>query len=110
MAALHGLGHMGAYVYGRPHVGYQALMANALLTYTNALGYVTELLSGDSMRRSAARRIPGLVRGDGYNARRARLFGIEISAGAKSCARATVPADGIDRSAHVARRRRYDLS
>jgi hypothetical protein len=38
---------MGAYRYGRPHVGYQALMANALLTYANALGYVTELLSGD---------------------------------------------------------------
>jgi glycogen debranching enzyme len=37
----------GAYRYGRPHVGYQSLMANALLTYTNALGYVTELLSGD---------------------------------------------------------------
>jgi len=37
----------GAYRYGRPHVGYQALMANALLTYTGALGYVTELLSGD---------------------------------------------------------------
>jgi glycogen debranching enzyme len=36
-----------AYRYGRPHVGYQSLMANALLTYTNALGYVTELLSGD---------------------------------------------------------------
>lgn len=36
-----------AYAYGRPHVGYQALMANALLTYTSALGYVTELLSGD---------------------------------------------------------------
>jgi len=38
---------MGAYRYGRAHVGYQALMANASLTYTNALGYVTELLSGD---------------------------------------------------------------
>jgi glycogen debranching enzyme len=37
----------GAYRYGRPHVGYQALMANALLTYEWALGYVTELLSGD---------------------------------------------------------------
>jgi len=36
-----------AYAYGRPHVGYQALMANALLTYTWALGYVTELLSGE---------------------------------------------------------------
>ena len=38
---------MGAYRYGRPHVGYQALMANALLTFQGALGYVTELLSGD---------------------------------------------------------------
>ncbi len=36
-----------AYAYGRPHVGYQALMANALLTYPWALGYATELLSGD---------------------------------------------------------------
>jgi glycogen debranching enzyme len=42
-----GWASMGAYRYGRPHVGYQSLMANALLTYTNALGYVTELLSGD---------------------------------------------------------------
>lgn len=38
---------MGAYRYGRPHVGLQALMANALLTYDGALGYVTELLSGE---------------------------------------------------------------
>ena len=37
---------MGAYRYGRPHVGHQATMANALLTFDNALGYVTELLSG----------------------------------------------------------------
>ena len=42
-----GWASMGAYAYGRPHVGYQALMANALLTYTSTLGYVTELLSGD---------------------------------------------------------------
>lgn len=42
-----GWASMGAYRYGRPHVGYQALMASALLTYTSALGYVTELLSGD---------------------------------------------------------------
>ena len=42
-----GWASMAAYRYGRPHVGYQALQANALLTYTNALGYVTELLSGD---------------------------------------------------------------
>ncbi|HYY96742.1 MAG TPA: hypothetical protein VE713_19715, partial [Pyrinomonadaceae bacterium] len=38
---------MGAYRYGRPHVGFQALMSNALLQRQNALGYVTELLSGD---------------------------------------------------------------
>jgi glycogen debranching enzyme len=38
---------MAAYRYGRPHVGHQALMANALLTFPGALGYVTELLSGD---------------------------------------------------------------
>ena len=38
---------VGAYRFGRPHVGYGALMANALLTYPGALGYVTELLSGD---------------------------------------------------------------
>ena len=42
-----GWASMGAYRYGRPHVGYQALTANALLTYTGALGVVTELLSGD---------------------------------------------------------------
>jgi hypothetical protein len=38
---------MGAYRYGRPQIGYQAVMANALLTEEGALGYVTELLSGD---------------------------------------------------------------
>jgi glycogen debranching enzyme len=38
---------MAAYRYGRPHVGFQALMANALLRSRSALGYVTELLSGD---------------------------------------------------------------
>jgi glycogen debranching enzyme len=38
---------VAAYNYGRPHIGYQTLMANSLLTYSNALGYVTELLSGD---------------------------------------------------------------
>ncbi|MEA2174123.1 MAG: hypothetical protein QOD00_1715 [Blastocatellia bacterium] len=42
-----GWASMGAYRYGRPHIGYQALMANSLLTYSSALGYVTELLSGD---------------------------------------------------------------
>jgi hypothetical protein len=38
---------MAAYRYGRQHIGFQALMANALLTFPGALGYVTELLSGD---------------------------------------------------------------
>jgi glycogen debranching enzyme len=38
---------VAAYRYGRPHVGFQALMANALLTESGALGSVTELLSGD---------------------------------------------------------------
>jgi glycogen debranching enzyme len=44
-----GWASMAAYRYGRPHVGFQALMANALLTESDAgaLGYVTELLSGD---------------------------------------------------------------
>src|SRR4030095_9998631 len=43
-----GWASVGAYRYGRPHVGYQSLMANALLTYQGALGFVTELLSGES--------------------------------------------------------------
>jgi glycogen debranching enzyme len=42
-----GWASMGAYQYGRPHVGLQALMSNVLLQRQNALGYVTELLSGD---------------------------------------------------------------
>ena len=42
-----GWASVGAYRYGRPHVGYQALMANALLRSRSAMGYVTELLSGD---------------------------------------------------------------
>jgi glycogen debranching enzyme len=42
-----GWASLGAYRYGRPHVGHQALMANVSLNQTGALGYVTELLSGD---------------------------------------------------------------
>ncbi|HEX8455896.1 MAG TPA: GH116 family glycosyl hydrolase [Pyrinomonadaceae bacterium] len=42
-----GWASMAAYRYGRPHVGFQALAANALLTRQGAEGYVTELLSGD---------------------------------------------------------------
>jgi len=79
-----GWASMGAYRYGRPHVGYQALMANALLTYTSALGYVTELLSGDfnaPFGRSShhqiwseAMVITPAMRG---------LLGIEVTAGGK---------------------------
>ncbi len=42
-----GWASLAGYHYGRPHIGYQALMANALLTFQDAYGYVTELLSGD---------------------------------------------------------------
>ncbi|MBV9923742.1 MAG: amylo-alpha-1,6-glucosidase [Acidobacteria bacterium] len=42
-----GWASMGAYAYGRPHVGFQALMSNVLLREQGALGYTTELLSGD---------------------------------------------------------------
>src|ERR1051325_667079 len=76
---------MGAYAYGRPHGGYQALLANALLTYTSALGYVTELLSGDFNQPfgrsshhqvwSEAMVVTPVMRG---------LFGIEVSGGGKN--------------------------
>jgi hypothetical protein len=79
-----GWASMGAYAYGRPHVGYQALMANALLTYTSSLGYVTELLSGDFNQPfgrsshhqiwSEAMVVTPVVRG---------LLGIEVSDGGK---------------------------
>lgn len=42
-----GWASLAAYNHGRPHVGHQALMANALLTYQGSPGHVTELLSGD---------------------------------------------------------------
>jgi len=42
-----GWASVAAYRHGRPSVGFQALMANALLTYAGALGDVTELLSGE---------------------------------------------------------------
>jgi glycogen debranching enzyme len=38
---------LAAYNYGRPHVGRQALTANALLTCQGSPGHVTELLSGE---------------------------------------------------------------
>ncbi|HEX8264997.1 MAG TPA: GH116 family glycosyl hydrolase [Pyrinomonadaceae bacterium] len=43
-----GWASLGAYNYGRPHIGFQALYANVQLKERgNALGYITELLSGD---------------------------------------------------------------
>jgi hypothetical protein len=42
-----GWASLGAYRYGRPSVGLRALMSNVLLRRQWALGYVTELLSGD---------------------------------------------------------------
>src|SRR5262249_49920234 len=86
---------MGAYRYGRPHVGYQALMANAPLPYQGALGYVTELLSSDfnsAFGRSShhqvwseAMVITPVMRG---------LLGIEVSAGANAMSFAPqLPAD-----------------
>ncbi|HEX8338807.1 MAG TPA: hypothetical protein VF621_18960, partial [Pyrinomonadaceae bacterium] len=42
-----GWASVGAYRYGRPHVGLQAFMSNVLLREQGALGYTTELLSGD---------------------------------------------------------------
>jgi hypothetical protein len=104
---------MGAYAYGRPHVGYQALMANALLSYTNALGYVTELLSGEfnaPFGRSShhqvwseAMVITPTVRG---------LLGIEVSAGGKELRFAPqLPANWDRIEAHnvAAGDARYDL-
>jgi glycogen debranching enzyme len=76
---------MGAYRYGRPHVGYQALTANALLTFSGALGDVTELLSGDfnaPFGRSSHHQIwseamvvTPIVRG---------LFGVEVAEGGRA--------------------------
>lgn len=80
-----GWSSMGAYRYGRAHVGYQALMANVALTYQGALGYVTELLSGDfnaAFGRSShhqvwseAMVVTPAIRG---------LFGLEASLGGKT--------------------------
>ncbi|MBA2301953.1 MAG: amylo-alpha-1,6-glucosidase, partial [Acidobacteria bacterium] len=105
---------MGAYKYGRPHVGLQALMANALLTYDGALGYVTELLSGElnaAFGRSShhqvwseAMVVTPLLRG---------LLGIEPSAGGGvlRCV-PQLPANWDRMSAHniAAGNARYDFS
>ena len=80
-----GWASLAAYRYGRPHVGYQALMANALLRSRTALGYVTELLSGDFLSAfgrsshhqiwSEAMVVTPTLRG---------LFGLEVSAGGRA--------------------------
>lgn len=80
-----GWASMAAYRHGRPHVGYQALMANALLRSRSALGYVTELLSGDFLSAfgrsshhqiwSEAMVVTPTLRG---------LFGLEPSAGGQA--------------------------
>lgn len=109
-----GWASMGAYRYGRPSVGYQALMANALLTYANALGYVTELLSGDYQSAfgrsshhqvwSEAMVISPTIRG---------LFGLEARDGGRTLQFAPqLPADW-DRAAvknFAAGDSRYDLA
>jgi glycogen debranching enzyme len=76
---------LASYRHGRPAAGYQALMANALLTTTGALGYVTELLSGDYMAAfgrsshhqvwSEAMVVTPLLRG---------LLGLEVSDGGRT--------------------------
>jgi glycogen debranching enzyme len=109
-----GWASMGAYRYGRPHVGFQALMANALLTYDGALGFVTELLSGDfnsAFGRSSHHQIwseamvvTPAVRG---------LLGVEVSNGGRALSFAPqLPADW-DRIAVrdvIAGDARYDLA
>ncbi|HJQ24047.1 MAG TPA: GH116 family glycosyl hydrolase [Blastocatellia bacterium] len=109
-----GWASVGAYRYGRPTVGYQALMANALLTYANALGYVTELLSGDYQSAfgrsshhqvwSEAMVISPTIRG---------LFGLETRDGGRTLQFAPqLPADW-DRASvknFAAGTARYDLS
>ena len=108
-----GWASMAAYRYGRPHVGYQALTANANLTFTGALGDVTELLSGDfhaPFGRSShhqvwsqAMVVTPFVRG---------LLGIEVAAGGRELRFAPqLPADW-DRVSVVniaAGESRYDL-
>jgi hypothetical protein len=108
-----GWASMGAYAYGRPHVGYQALMANALLTYTSSLGYVTELLSGDFNQPfgrsshhqiwSEAMVVTPVVRG---------LLGIEVRAGGKKLRFAPqLPADWdhVEARKVAAGKSKYDL-
>jgi hypothetical protein len=105
---------MAGYRYGRPSLGYQALMANALIRSRSAVGYVTELLSGDfnaPFGRSSDHQVwseamvaTPLLRG---------LFGIEAGAGGRSLRFApTLPADWDRAAVHnvAVGTARYDLS
>jgi glycogen debranching enzyme len=105
---------MAAYRYGRPHVGYQALTANALLTFSGALGYVTELLSGDfnaPFGRSSHHQIwseamvvTPLMRG---------LLGLEVTGGGRELRFAPqLPADWdrVSITGVTAARSRYDVA
>ena len=95
-----GWASVGAYRYGRPHVGYQALVANAMLTYQYATGYVTELLSGvfnapfgrSSHHQvwSQAMVVSPVMRG---------LFGIETAAGGRALTVAPQLPSGWERAA-----------
>ena len=105
---------MAAYRYGRPHVGYQALAANAQLTFSGALGRVTELLSGDfnaPFGRSSHHQIwseamvvTPFLRG---------LLGLEVSAGGRELRFAPeLPADWdrVSVTGVAAGQGRYDLT
>src|SRR5262249_24579376 len=105
---------MAAYRYGRPHVGYQALAANAQLTFSGALGRVTELLSGDfnaPFGRSSHHQIwseamvvTPFLRG---------LLGLEVSGGGRELRFAPeVPADWdrVSITGVAAGQGRYDLT
>src|SRR5262249_39304610 len=105
---------MAAYRHGRPQVGWQAAMANALLTESGALGYVTELLSGgvnapfspSSHHQfwSGAMVVPPLVRG---------LLGLEASDAGRALRFAPqLPADWdhVSLTQVAVGQARYDLS
>src|SRR5262249_40860785 len=109
-----GWASVAAYKHGRPLVGFQSLMANALLTYAGALGDVTELLSGDFATPfgrsshhqiwSEAMVVTPIVRG---------LLGLEASDGGRTLQFApALPAtwDRVEARGVRVRGERYDLT
>ncbi len=109
-----GWASLAAYRHGRPQAGYHALMANALLTTSGALGYVTELLSGDYMAPfgrsshhqvwSEAMVLTPLLRG---------LLGLEMGAGGRTLTfapRLPVTWDGLRAGNLPAGAARYDVT